>query len=169
MYAARNLRLCTKDCICLFVCPTGATNTENGQIDPAKCVEGCRACVDACPSHAIHLVMEKYPEPVLKNAAVADSLLELGMQKLAEEGAAQLISEGAEEPGAARLARALAQSARILAEDCTREAGYLTPQCNATHELLSDIAASGNKDQKPLAEKLITLLEGSRPGSRSGT
>ena len=26
--AVRNLRLCTKDCICLYVCPTGATDTE---------------------------------------------------------------------------------------------------------------------------------------------
>ena len=24
-YAVRNLRLCTKDCLCLYVCPTGAT------------------------------------------------------------------------------------------------------------------------------------------------
>ena len=23
--AVRNLRLCTKDCLCLYVCPTGAT------------------------------------------------------------------------------------------------------------------------------------------------
>ena len=24
-YAVRNIRLCTKDCLCLYVCPTGAT------------------------------------------------------------------------------------------------------------------------------------------------
>ena len=28
-YAVRNLRLCTKDCLCLYVCPTGATDTED--------------------------------------------------------------------------------------------------------------------------------------------
>lgn len=28
-YAVRNIRLCTKDCLCLYVCPTGATDTEN--------------------------------------------------------------------------------------------------------------------------------------------
>ena len=33
MKAVRNIRLCTKDCMCLYVCPTGATDTENGQID----------------------------------------------------------------------------------------------------------------------------------------
>ena len=31
--AVRNLRLCTKDCLCLYVCPTGATDTENSIID----------------------------------------------------------------------------------------------------------------------------------------
>ena len=33
MRAVRNIRLCTKDCLCLYVCPTGATDTETGQID----------------------------------------------------------------------------------------------------------------------------------------
>lgn len=28
-YAARNLRLCTKDCLRLYVCPTGTTDTED--------------------------------------------------------------------------------------------------------------------------------------------
>ena len=46
-YAVRNLRLCTKDCLCLYVCPTGATDTENSIIDPEKCI-GCGACVAAC-------------------------------------------------------------------------------------------------------------------------
>ena len=27
-FAVRNLRLCTKDCLCLYVCPTGATDTR---------------------------------------------------------------------------------------------------------------------------------------------
>ena len=44
-YAVRNLRLCTKDCLCLYVCPTGATDTENSIIDPEKCI-GCGACAE---------------------------------------------------------------------------------------------------------------------------
>ena len=51
-YAVRNLRLCTKDCLCLYVCPTGATDTENSVIDPDKCV-GCGACAKSCPHRAI--------------------------------------------------------------------------------------------------------------------
>ena len=42
-YAVRNLRLCTKDCLCLYVCPTGATDTENSIIDANKCI-GCGKC-----------------------------------------------------------------------------------------------------------------------------
>ena len=60
MFASRNLRLCTKDCMCLFVCPTGATDTETGQIDFTKCI-ACGECVKSCPSGAISMVPDKYP------------------------------------------------------------------------------------------------------------
>lgn len=54
------LRLCTKDCLCLYVCPTGATDTENSIIDVNKCI-GCGACADACPSSAISMVPKNCP------------------------------------------------------------------------------------------------------------
>ena len=47
-YAVRNIRLCTKDCLCLYVCPTGATDTENSIIDKEKCI-GCGDCADVLP------------------------------------------------------------------------------------------------------------------------
>ena len=52
VYAVRNIRLCTKDCLCLYVCPTGATDTENSVIDVEKCI-GCALCAAACPADAI--------------------------------------------------------------------------------------------------------------------
>ena len=51
MIASRNLRICTKDCMCLYVCPTGATDTETGQIDFSRCV-GCGDCARSCPNSA---------------------------------------------------------------------------------------------------------------------
>ena len=46
--AVRNLRLCTKDCLCLYVCPTGASDTEDSVIDVTRCI-GCGVCAGACP------------------------------------------------------------------------------------------------------------------------
>jgi hypothetical protein len=36
MYASRNLGKCTKDCLCLFVCPTDAADTETRQMGSRK-------------------------------------------------------------------------------------------------------------------------------------
>ena len=67
--AVRNVRLCEKDCLCLYVCPTGATDTENSVIDPEKCI-GCGACAEACPSGAISLVPKEYPPQQVKTGDV---------------------------------------------------------------------------------------------------
>ena len=57
-YAVRNLRLCTKDCLCLYVCPSGATDTENSIIDVNKFI-GCGACADDCPSSSISMMPQE--------------------------------------------------------------------------------------------------------------
>jgi Fe-S-cluster-containing hydrogenase component 2 len=167
MYASRNVARCNKDCVCLFVCPTGATNTETGQIDRETCVEGCRACVDACPSHAISLVMERYPEPRSKSADLACSLLTLCERKVNEEGTALSLADAQDNGSSAtaRVARALAKSARILAEDCAREAGYMIPQSEATRATLDEMAARGG-DAGGVARELADRLRAIVPGTQ---
>ena len=143
-FAVRNIRLCTKDCLCLYVCPTGATDTENSIIDVDKCI-GCGACADACPSHAISLVPFKYPKQQNKQESVIAALRALVLSKNKVEQLA------AELPNA--LGFAIEKSAHLMAEDLVREAGYMLPQSSNAKQLLQEI-----KDSVPEYAELIDSL-----------
>lgn len=159
MHAARNVSLCTKDCVCLFVCPSGATDTETGQIDESKCIMGCRLCVDACPSHAIYLVSDTYPEPQTKPDSLRKALFRLAATKSEAEAVTRVLAVTADTAGARRLARAFERSNRLMTEDCLREAGYLLPQSKAVKKLLKAAidSASGGFPLEA-AERLLELL-----------
>ncbi len=159
MHAARNTSLCTKDCVCLFVCPTGATDTETGQIDFTKCLDGCRLCVDACPSHAIYLVPSVYPAPQEKSEAVRKSLFALAKSKAGQERLARSLSEASDDPIFKQLMNAVATSNRVLAEDCYREAGYILPQSEAVQLWLHNLLSEHEKDEDFPSDAVKTLLE----------
>jgi Fe-S-cluster-containing hydrogenase component 2 len=164
MHAARNISLCTKDCVCLFVCPTGATDTENGQIDFAKCIDGCRLCVDACPSRALYLVPASYAPPQKKSTPVKNALLSLAASKTEQETLAAAIAGETGSPVVRQLARAVEKSNRLMAEDCLREAGFMLPQSREVTVLLESlldraVTAGDSEFPRDVAEKLLLLLK----------
>jgi len=150
------------------VCPTKATDTENGQVDFAKCLDGCRLCVDACPSHALYLVPGDYSEPAAKDGRVAETLLALLEEKAREERAihhavADASSPVLGSPTSALILKALEKSLRIVAEDAAREAAYMLPQSKATLNLIDQLleerpARSGGEFPERELRELKELL-----------
>ena len=161
MHAVRNIRLCSKDCLCLYVCPTGATNTENGQIDASKCISGCRLCVDACPSNAISLIPEVFPPQQKKTGAVIKALLVLSESKAKQEKIASDLAASTDNPALSQLASALSESNRLMAEDLLRESGFLLPQSINVQEFLQSLLKKDQEEgfPKEAVEKLLNLLK----------
>ena len=157
--AVRNIRLCTKDCLCLYVCPTGAADTENSIIDVNKCI-GCGVCAQSCPSGAISMVPTEYPPQQPKEKNVADALCALLKSKTVQERIARQLAKNGNSPVLKQLAEAIAKSNRLMAEDILREAGYMLPQSGNTHSLLQSLLNNppGEEFPKDAAERLLELL-----------
>ena len=148
--AVRNVRMCEKDCLCLYVCPTGASDTENSVIDAEKCI-GCGACAEACPAGAISLVPKEYPPQQVKKDEVIAALRQLVSSKSGQE----TIAAGLPGP----LAKALERSNRIMAEDLLRESGYMLPQSGNARLFLEEALSRAREPGFPASvTKLMTLL-----------
>ncbi len=158
--AVRNVRLCEKDCLCLYVCPTGASDTENSVIDKAKCI-GCGACAEACPSGAISLVPRTYPPQQKKTEEVTAALRHLVRSKAEQE----TIAAGLPGP----LAEAVRKSTRIMAEDLLREAGFMLPQSANAHAALEEMLSHADEPGFPAeaAQMLLESLEMNEPSSKA--
>ena len=157
--AVRNLRLCSKDCLCLYVCPVGATDTENGTIDEEKCI-GCGACAKACPAGAISMVPYDYPPQQKKEDEVVYSLNKLIRSKVEQEIMACNIYLNSTDKLEKQLAKAFMKSNRLMAEDMFREAGYMLPQSRNTREFLEKLLKL-NDSNLPRDEinELLELLD----------
>jgi ferredoxin len=163
MPAYRYVRNCDKECLCLYVCPTGATDTENSIIDVSKCLPGCRICVDACPAGAISLLPDSYPPQQSKTTETIVALRRLAASKLRQESIARQLSENADNSETARFANAVARSNRLMAEDILREAGFMLPQSAEVHRLLKSLllqsGTGSESDSEPVRQDIELLLE----------
>ena len=157
--AVRNLRLCTKDCLCLYVCPTGATDTENSIIDVSKCL-GCGVCAGACPSGAISMVPAEYPPQQKKDEQVTALSNALAKSKAKQETVARQLAESTDSDSLYRLMTAITKSVRLVNEDLLREAGYMLPQSGNTHDLLRRWTENPPSAGFPIeaAEKLLERI-----------
>ncbi len=136
--AIRNIKMCTKDCLCLYVCPTGATDTEDSIIDINKCI-GCGACAEACPSKAISMLPLEFPPAQVKGDKVVTRLNKMVINKSNEEAIAKSIANNTDKDGLYRLMKAVAKSERLISEDLIRESGYMLPQGDNTHKMLEEL------------------------------
>ena len=140
MVASRNLRICTKDCMCLYVCPTGATDTETGQIDFAKCV-GCGDCARSCPNSAISMIPLDYPHQQPKDETVVGKVRSIAGSKAAQEAIAKQVMDGTDDQRLRTLMKAVRRSERLMGEDLIRETGYLLPQSGEVRRMLETFVA----------------------------
>ena len=155
-YAYRDLKVCTKDCLCLFVCPTGATDNETGQIDFDKCI-GCGACAASCPSKAISMLPRVYPKQKVKDKRVISELFKLADSKIEQIKILKDMINRSSSDNEKRLYKALIHSNKVIIGDLFREAGFMLPQSTNTNKFLKSLLGK-DKEIDTIINKLLSKL-----------
>ena len=147
MFAVRNNRMCTKDCLCIDVCPTGATDTEDGKIDRAKCI-GCGVCAISCPAAAISMAQEKdrIPQQQMNEEPFVNTLMELAASKTRQEVIVRQLVVKNHDTSLETLTKALEKSNCIMAQGVFAEAGFMVPQGKNTKNFLLSLLINPPKD-----------------------
>ncbi|MCR5102308.1 MAG: 4Fe-4S ferredoxin, partial [Butyrivibrio sp.] len=72
---------------------------------------------------------------------------------------ARQIAKTTDKPGLKMLMEAILKSERLMAEDISREAGYMLPQSDNTHELLEDLIDNPPTSEFPMeaAKRLLDI------------
>jgi hypothetical protein len=107
--------------------------------------------------------MDNYPARPAKDTAIVEALMNFMEQKHKEEALAKALATGASTPARAKVAKALAASLRILAEDGAREAGYMIPQSALSKAFLEKLLAerpvvAGKQFPEAELKELLQLL-----------
>lgn len=125
-----------------------------------KCI-GCGACAEACPSGAISIVPAEYPPQQAKDERVVALANQLIKSKVQQEKIAERIANETELDGLSRLAAAIAKSSRLVAEDISRESGYMLPQSKNAHDRLKEWLEHPASEEFPreAARKLLDNIK----------
>ena len=137
-----------KRLLCLYVCPVGATDTENSIIDVEKCL-GCGVLCQSLPQRCHFHGACRIPASAEEDRSGNRSSFALAEGKARQEKTALQLAETAETDGLYRLMTAFAKSVRLVNDDLLRESGYMLPQSANARQLLKELVKNPPSDDFP--------------------
>ncbi|MCI5123392.1 MAG: hypothetical protein D3925_02670 [Candidatus Electrothrix sp. AR5] len=159
--AERDPKKCAKDCSCIYICPTGAADTEDGKINEDKCI-GCGQCVELCLTRALSLKMtghrKGYPAEPHKATAVRQKMYQLAENKMQQMRVASDLHTKSTDKHEKKLLMGIERANLVMAAGFMREGGYLQPRGDNTKALLSFLKET-DQDVTGEIKKIEELLE----------